>query len=312
MEEKIFHLKDGRKLGFIEYGKNDGIPVMIFHGTPGSKIWFRKDDEIAKELGLRLISTDRPGFGTSDPNKNRTLLDWPNDVKELANGLGIERFSVLGVSGGGAYAAACAYQIPERIDHVSMISSVAPFKNGKPPKSMIKENRIAFSLGKYAPWLVKLSYQSQKKMIEQKPERFIEAMKKGNKHLNEWDRKYIQTDDQIKDMMAHLLGAFRIRVDGIVEEIKLITKPWGFEFEKIQMPVHIWHGKEDGMAPFEEIEKVSKEIPISITHFVSKAGHFLIDDETIWRSVLEQIKEDHLLFVGKEGLISSKNRKILV
>lgn len=295
MGEQIFQLKDGRKLGFIEYGKKDGIPVMIFHGTPGSKIWFTENDEVANRLGLRLISTDRPGFGTSDSMKNRTLLDWPNDVGELADGLGIEKFSVLGVSGGGAFAAACAYKIPHSLVHVSMISSVTPFKNGKPPKTMLKENRIAFSLCKYTPWLLKYMYKSQKKMMEQKPEKYIDAMKKGNNHLSEWDRQYVQTDDQIKEMMAHLMGAFRLRVDGAVEEPVLLSRPWGFELRDIKIPVHIWHGESDRMAPFEEIKKVSREISLSTTHFVPNAGHFLIDDQTIWTNILEQIKKDHLL-----------------
>jgi len=297
MKDKLFQLTDGRQLGYVEYGDKEGIPVMIFHGTPGSKVWFSEDDEHAKLLGIRLISTDRPGFGTSDMMANRCLLDWPNDVLELADGLGIDRFSVVGVSGGGAYAAACAYKISHRLNHVSMISSIVPFKNGKPPKSMLKENRVAFSLCKYAPWLVNYSYKLQKKMIEQNPEKFIEAMKKGNKHLSEWDRQYIQTDEQIKEMMAHLKGAFLIRVNGVVEELILLAKPWGFEFEDINIPVHIWHGEGDRMAPFEEIENVVRALPQPIKHFVRKAGHFLIDDETIWKNILEEIMQDHMIEV---------------
>lgn len=294
MEGKIFQLKDGRQLGYKEYGDKEGIPVMVFHGTPGSKFWYSEDDEHAHSLGVRIISTDRPGFGTSDKMANRSLLDWPNDLLELADGLGLDQFSVIGVSGGGAYAAACAYTIAHRLSHVSMVSSVAPFKNGKPPKSMLKENRIAFALCKYAPWLVNYSYKLQKKLMEQKPEKFIAEVKKGNKHLNEGDRQYIQTDEQIKDMMVHLKGAFLIRVDGVVEELILLAKPWGFEFKDIDIPIHIWHGESDRMAPFEEIENVARALPQPIKHFVPKAGHFLIDDETIWRNILEVIKEDHV------------------
>ena len=133
----------------------------------------------------------------------------------------------------------------------------------------------------------------QKKMMEEKPEKFIEAMKKGNKHLNEWDRQFIQTDEQIKGMMAHLMGAFKNRVDGAVEEIVLLSKPWGFEFSNINIPVHIWHGEDDRMAPIEEIQKVAEAIPQSICHFIPGAGHFLTDDETIWENLLKQIKDDH-------------------
>ncbi|MEH7122457.1 alpha/beta hydrolase [Bacillus sp. JJ1773] len=308
MEERVFRLIDGRKLGYIEYGKAEGIPVMAFHGTPGSKIWFRDDSEITK-AGLRLIATDRPGFGTSDPKKNRSLLDWAFDVGELADELGLDRFSVLGVSGGGAFAAACAYQIPERLNHVSMISSVAPFDNGKPPKSMVKENRIAFILSKHVPWLVNYSYKMQKKMMGQKPEKFMISMKKGNKHLGEWDRQFIQTDDQIKDMMAHLMGALQVRTDGAVDEVKLLSRPWGFQLSDIQIPVHIWHGEGDRMAPFDEIRKVSQAIPEAVSHFVPEAGHFLADDETVWEDIVKQIKADH---EDIETHNSSKNRKKLV
>jgi pimeloyl-ACP methyl ester carboxylesterase len=119
------------------------------------------------------------------------------------------------------------------------------------------------------------------------------SMKKGNKHLNEWDRQFIQTDEQIKDTMAHLMGALHIRVDGPVEEVKLLMKPWGFKFSDIKIPVHIWHGKDDRMAPFDEIKKVARVIPNAISHFVPEAGHFLIDDKTVWENIVNQIKADH-------------------
>ncbi|MBY0122984.1 alpha/beta fold hydrolase [Bacillus sp. S/N-304-OC-R1] len=293
MAGKLFRLKDGRQLGYIEYGQKDGIPVLIFHGTPGSKIWFTEDDEIAKSLGVRLIATDRPGFGTSDRKINRSLADWAFDIQELADGLGIDKFSVIGVSGGGAFAAACAYQIPARLHHVSMIASVAPFINGKPPKTMVKENRLAFTLSKYVPWLMKYSYKMQKKMMEEKPEKFIQAMKRGNKHLIESDRKIAQNDAVIKEMKAHLGEALRLRVDGPIEEVNLLSKPWGFDLNDISIPVHIWHGEDDRMAPFEEIKKVAKAIPKVSNHFIPGAGHFLTDHETIWEEVLSQIKADY-------------------
>ncbi|MEM1503821.1 hypothetical protein RG959_10435 [Domibacillus sp. 8LH] len=66
MQENMMTLADGRKLGFWEYGDKQGVPVFLFHGTPGSRIWFLKDDDIANTLGIRFIATDRPGYGLSD------------------------------------------------------------------------------------------------------------------------------------------------------------------------------------------------------------------------------------------------------
>src|SRR4051812_35482752 len=123
MRDFMVPLKDGRKLAVIEYGDTQGVPVMFFHGTSGSRLLFLEDDEISKELGIRLISLDRPGFGLSDPKANRTLLDWADDVNEAADFLKLGKFSIVGVSGGGAFAAACAYKLAGRLDSVALVAS---------------------------------------------------------------------------------------------------------------------------------------------------------------------------------------------
>src|SRR5271157_2358409 len=120
-------LKDGRKLGYTECGNPQGKPVFYFHGTPGSRIECNIFLEAANSIGARIIVADRPGFGLSDFQKGRRILDWPNDVAELADNLGIDRFAILGLSGGGPYAAACAFKIPERLKAVAMVSSAYPY-----------------------------------------------------------------------------------------------------------------------------------------------------------------------------------------
>ena len=107
---------NSKKIGVHEYGDKNGFPVFYFHGFPGS----RQDgkifefDKTASNLKIRLICLDRPGIGLSDFNKKRKLLDWPILVSSVADSLNIKEFSVLGLSGGGPYALACAYSIPER------------------------------------------------------------------------------------------------------------------------------------------------------------------------------------------------------
>jgi pimeloyl-ACP methyl ester carboxylesterase len=289
MRDFTLSLKDGRNIGYIEYGDKQGVPVMFFHGTPGSRLMFLEDDEISKELGIRLISLDRPGFGLSTPKPNRTLLDWVDDVREVADLLKLDTFSVIGVSGGGAFAAACAYALPERIQTAALVSSAVPFINGKPPKSQMFANKLAFFLAKRAPWILKASYRASKKQIEQQPEKFMKQTKEGNKHLNEWDRQFLQTEEQLKSLMMHLYEAMRHSVDECVNEPVLLTKPWGFSFEDINIPVDIWHGKDDRMAPFDEMEKLVPTFKKAKTHFVSGAGHFLADDDKIWTSILQSI-----------------------
>jgi pimeloyl-ACP methyl ester carboxylesterase len=291
VKDYIVPLTDGRKLAVIEYGDKQGLPVMFFHGTPGSRLLFLEDDEVSKALGIRLISLDRPGFGLSDPKPNRTLLDWADDINEAANYLKLDMFSIIGVSGGGAFAAACAYKLAPRLHSVSLVASTTPFVNGKCPKGTMTANKIAFFLARKVPWLVKMSYRSTKKLLEKQPEKFMEQNKKGNKHLHEWDRQFLQTDEQLKGLIMHMGEAFRVSVDECVNEPVLLAKPWGFSFKDFTVPIDVWHGEEDRMAPAAEMKKAAAAIPNCYTHFISGAGHFLTENDQIWNDILTTILE---------------------
>ncbi len=121
--ENVFTLPDGRKLAYAEFGKPDGFPVFYFHATPSSRLEpLFLGDEIFSQLGLRVICPDRPGMGNSSFQENRGLSDWPEDVKFLAQVLELNQISILGVSGGGAYAAVCAAKIPGQLCKVVIAS----------------------------------------------------------------------------------------------------------------------------------------------------------------------------------------------
>src|SRR3990172_1314809 len=102
-------LPDGRKLAYAEFGPPDGHPVLYFHGAPSSRLepLFLGDAELVR-LGLRVIAPDRPGMGGSDFQPGRGFSHWPADVVALADALGLGKFGVFGVSGGGGYVSACA------------------------------------------------------------------------------------------------------------------------------------------------------------------------------------------------------------
>jgi pimeloyl-ACP methyl ester carboxylesterase len=121
-------LKDGRSLGYAEYGNTNGQPVFCFHGFPGSRLdWPLCDaNNSADELKARIIVADRPGMGLSDFKRGREILDWPDDLIELADALHVDRFAVLGFSGGGPYAAACAFKIPERLTATAIVCGMGP------------------------------------------------------------------------------------------------------------------------------------------------------------------------------------------
>src|SRR5512138_1016983 len=119
-------LHDGRALGYVDYGDPSGRALLYFHGHPGSRREAAFLARQADEAGVRLVGVDRPGMGLSTYKPRRRLLDWPGDVTELADALRIDDFAVVGFSGGGPYAAACAFAIPERVTACGLVASVGP------------------------------------------------------------------------------------------------------------------------------------------------------------------------------------------
>ena len=102
-------LKDGRKLGYLDVGKAGGAVVFHFHGHGSSRLEALMLEDAAHRLGLRVIALDRPGIGYSDPKDGDRLLDWPADVAEAADQLGIETFAVQGMSAGQSSSRAPAF-----------------------------------------------------------------------------------------------------------------------------------------------------------------------------------------------------------
>lgn len=292
MQEKSMVLSDGRRLGYWGYGDQTGTPIMLFHGTPGSRVWFLEDDQMAKAMGIHLISTDRPGYGLSTYQKNRTILDWAVDIEELATHLGLTRFSVLGVSGGGPFAAACALALPERIHHTALVSSATPFRKGKAPKEMTKENRIAFFLTKYFPWVIRKANLAQKRMLEKNPAKYKSSMlSASHRHLSEWDREMLKEASNVEISYYHAREAYRQGVEGVIYETQLLSKDWGFEVSDIRTPIKIWHGEKDTLSPVSEMRKLAKQMTVTDMIVVKEGGHFLTEKEDLWADMLRYLTE---------------------
>ena len=144
--DRTIRLRDGRRLGYAEWGDRGGWPLLYFHGWPGSRLEARLGDEAARTKGVRLIAVDRPGMGLSDYEPGRTLVDWPDDVLELAAALALERFAVLGISGGGPYAAVCAWKLAGQLKRAGIVSCLAPPDVSGVIAGMSRRNRLAFQL----------------------------------------------------------------------------------------------------------------------------------------------------------------------
>ena len=128
LTEQRMILKDGRTLGFAEYGDPNGKPVLECHGWPSSRLQASNYDQAGKKVGARIIGIDRPGIGISTFKKGFRVVDWPSDVVELADALGLERFAVVGISSGSPYGLVCARFIPKRLTSCAIVCGICPLK----------------------------------------------------------------------------------------------------------------------------------------------------------------------------------------
>lgn len=286
LHDNIIDLSDGRGIGVAQYGHPTGYPVFLFHGTPGSRLWFPDDDDDATELGVRLIALDRPGFGLSNPKPDRTLLDWADDVAEVASHLSLTTYSVLGVSGGGAYAAACAYRKLPGLRSTALISSVMPFDDGKLPHGMALSNRLIFWLSRRIPAAANSVIRAQITRLQKHPDKFKASLRDGNAHLPDADRQQLQTDEQITAMMSLMTEAYRQGPASTPEELRLLQQPWGFEFGQIAVPTLAYHGTEDPLSPFAEAAKGLAGQPSVELHVIDGGGHFITENAELWREAL--------------------------
>ena len=154
----FLRLPDGRRLAYAEFGDPAGAPLVFLHGWGDSRLTRHPDDAATAALGVRLITVDRPGAGLSDIHAGRTLMDWPRDVAALADSLGIERFPVLGWSGAGPHAAACAHGLPERVTRLGIVCGFAPLDRPDGARGLPRELRLGLPLLRRAPWSARLFF----------------------------------------------------------------------------------------------------------------------------------------------------------
>lgn len=266
---KTIKLKDGRKLCYIDLGKSDGMPLFHFNGFPGSRLEVTILADEAIKKNIRVIGIDRPGMGLSDFKKNRTLLDWPDDVVELADALGIDKFAVEGISGGGPYVAACAYKIPKRLTSCGIISGVAS-------KDLEIERKMRiFSVIRIFPWLFKLMIWLQSRGMRNL-EKAEKKMKESAKKFPEADRKIFDDPQILSLFVKETAEAFRQGSKGVYYEGKIYVKSWGFNLEDIspKLKVYIWHGEADEIVPVAMGRGMCKLIPNCEGKFYPGEGHY--------------------------------------
>jgi len=267
MSDHIFKLKDGRNLGYAEYGDPNGTPLFYFHGWPSSRFDGIRIDNVAKTLNIRVIATDRPGIGISDYKEDRTLLDFAYDIEELADKLGFQKFSVMGVSGGGPYSAVCAYKLPNRVTASAIVVGLAPTYIKNICNVMAWPNRLSWSNYHRFPILRILAGYSV--FFQAK----LGSLDLSKPFLSELDKK-LKRNIRYKSLLEQdRNGAIQQGPKGIIKDLEIYTTPWGFDVKNIKVPVHLWYGKDDKNVSINMGKYYKQQIP-NRTLTVYEGGHF--------------------------------------
>ncbi len=269
----VLFLSDGRALGFAQFGKPDGKPLIFFHGLGASRLTRHPDDSIAESLGVRLITVDRPGIGLSDPKPGRTLLDWPDDVAALADALGIGQFAVLGWSGGGAHALACAYKIPDRLSAVGVVSGGAPLAGVPAADYLTPQWWGAARIVQIAPWAAQVFAWQQRRQAHRSLHQALEAI---IARYSKTDRELLKDKQMCAMMLETTRELYRQGSRGLYDDMLVLARPWRFRLESILKEVYIWHGEEDTLLSPAFARYLAQAIPNSHATFYPGEGHCLL------------------------------------
>jgi pimeloyl-ACP methyl ester carboxylesterase len=242
-------LSDGRRMVFRVTGPADGLPVLYCHGAIGTPLGASVDLEaMADRLAVRYIAPSRPGVGGSDPLPGRTVLDFAADVRELADALELERFSVVGVSAGGPYALAIAHQLRARVRRVAVCSSLSPLFAPHRTPGMLRRIRLALSLVARAPGLCCAVGDAVLPVIARHPELLSHVIAA---HAAPSERERLARPAERSAASTSFLDAAAGGVAGMVEDFLIYSREWGFPLEEIYGEVHLWHGLDDALVPVE-------------------------------------------------------------
>lgn len=246
-------LPSGRTLGYASYGDPNGIPLLYFHGYPSSRLEASGLSPLASRLNIRLLALDRPGAGLSTYDPHRSVTDWPADVQAFATGLGLPRIAVLGVSGGGPYALACARLLPrDMLGAVGVFAGAPVWDRGVRTVGMPLYARFTYMLATYCPWGLRVlsagfvgaaRWVMGRPVVERWIDKWLEALSEAREKAREKARAKIdQARATEKEEDSHKLGYEKSDDTARLEKVPLTTRTTteeGYELQESLPPTSI-------------------------------------------------------------------------
>jgi pimeloyl-ACP methyl ester carboxylesterase len=282
---EFVELADGRRFGLACYGATDGQPVLALHGAPASRIMFDVTDRPAKELGLRLFCPERPGYGVTPKDKGATLETRAADLEVIADRLGLKRFAVLGVSGGGPYAVALAERLQTRVSGLALVSPMGPLAQFMAAKregtlgghhgTVPRGHRLFFLELPKRRRLLALQAGIGARAFKAAPHSFAKIFARL---LSRSDTRVLSQPHVEKSLVAMTVEALRQGVGGGMADLAIFSQPWPVDFQQVTAPSILWQGTADRIVPVAVSAWLAELLPNCRFERLEGAGHFWVYD----------------------------------
>ena len=286
--ENLIQLPDGAVVAFEEYGDANGVPVIFCHGWPSSRTMARLTDEPARELGIRIVSLDRPGIRGSSLQPNRKLSDWPCLLEQVVERLDLPEFRMLAISGGAPYAYATAVAMPERVRAIAIVGGAPPTAEITDGEGLLPLYRWMLASYRSRPGLLRRCFYLVRPFLSvRSPVRFRPFVLKMLR-LRQCDADSLRNAAAFEAVFESQRLAWRASAEGVMADAEIYAQPWGFAIEDVRVPVRLWHGKEDRAFSVQLAEQMVKRLPNCKSRFVNDAGHYSLPIRHM-REILEDL-----------------------
>lgn len=267
MDEIDLVTADGRRLHAYAHGTGPHT-VMWHHGTPNIGTPPAPLFDMADRLGIRFIGYDRPGYGGSDPRPGRTVATAAEDAAAVADALNVDRFAVLGHSGGAPHALACAALLPDRVTAAVSISGLAPFTGDD--------------------WFTGMGRSSEASLRAAAQGRPAKEAYEQNEYPPDFiDRDWKALEGPWGWFGSVVTPAIANGPGPLIDDDLAYVSAWGFDPSGIRTPTLLVHGTADRMVPARHSERLAKMIKGAAIETKDGEGHI---------SVLPEAAEQALYF----------------
>jgi pimeloyl-ACP methyl ester carboxylesterase len=266
-------VSDDRILSVESWGDPDGKPVFLLHGTPGSRKGPRPRGIVLYRLGIRLISYSRPGYPGSTRQSGRIVADAAHDVEAIADDFGIDQFSVVGRSGGAPHALACAALLNERVICTAALSSLAPCDADGLDwiAGMAESNVQAYHDAEVDLKALIASLNDRAGHVRSNPEGLLKLLWP---ELVGHDKRAIG-DMTLRRIIAEVhVEALHDSVDGWIDDVLAMSRPWKVRLADIKTPVKLWSGSDDVFSPVSHTYWLEKQITTAEPEIENGMAHF--------------------------------------